>query len=52
MAYTRLGGPYGVFSALPAEWMVLGTNGPTVNTENLQAKATEAAQFCEGCAEP
>ena len=43
---------YGVFSALPAELTVLGSNGSTVYTENLQAKATEAAQFCEGYAEP
>jgi hypothetical protein len=43
---------YGVFSALPSELTVLGVNGSTVYTENLQAKATEAAQFCEGYAEP
>jgi hypothetical protein len=43
---------YGVFSALPTELTVLGANGSTVYTENLQAKATEAAQFCEGYAEP
>ena len=43
---------YGVFSALPSELTVLGANGSTVDTENLQAKATEAAQFCEGYAEP
>lgn len=43
---------YGVFSALPSELRVLGTNGSTLYTENLQAKATEAAQFCEGYAEP
>ena len=43
---------YGVFSALPSELTVLGPNGSTVYTENLQAKATEAAQFCEGYAEP
>jgi hypothetical protein len=44
---------YGVFSALPTELMVLGDgNGTTVYTENLQAKAAEAAQFCEGYAEP
>jgi hypothetical protein len=43
---------YGVFSALPSELTVLGTNGSTVYTENLQAQATEAAQFCEGYAEP
>jgi hypothetical protein len=43
---------YGVFSALPSELKVLGANGSTVYTENLQAKATEAAQFCEGYAEP
>jgi hypothetical protein len=43
---------YGVFSTLPSELTVLGANGSTVYTENLQAKATEAAQFCEGYAEP
>jgi hypothetical protein len=43
---------YGVFSALPSELTVLGTNGSTLYTENLQTKATEAAQFCEGYAEP
>jgi hypothetical protein len=43
---------YGVFSALPSELTVLGANGSTVYTENLQAKATEAAQFCEGYTEP
>jgi hypothetical protein len=43
---------YGVFSALPSELTVLGDNGTTVYTQNLQAKATEAAQFCEGYAEP
>jgi hypothetical protein len=43
---------YGVFSALPSDLTVLGANGSTVYTENLQAQATEAAQFCEGYAEP
>jgi hypothetical protein len=43
---------YGVFSTLPSELTVLGTNGSTVYSENLQAKTTEAAQFCEGYAEP
>jgi hypothetical protein len=43
---------YGVFSALPSELTVRGANGSTVYTENLQAKATEAEQFCEGYAEP
>lgn len=49
----RAKGPlvYGVFSALPSELTVLGANGSTVYSENLQAKATEAAQFCEGYAE-
>jgi len=42
---------FGVFSALPSELAVLGANGSTLYTENLQAKATEAAQFCEGYAE-
>lgn len=43
---------YGVFSALPSELTVLGVNDSTVYTENLEAKASEAAQFCEGYAEP
>jgi hypothetical protein len=43
---------YGVFSVLPSELTVLGANGSTLYTENLQAQATEAAQFCEGYAEP
>jgi hypothetical protein len=43
---------YGVFSTLPSELTVFGANGSAVYTENLQAKATEAAQFCEGYAEP
>lgn len=43
---------YGVFSALPSELTVLGADGSSVYTEDLQAKATEAAQFCEGYEEP
>jgi hypothetical protein len=43
---------YGVFSAVPSELTVLAANGSTVNTENLRAQATEAAQFCEGYEEP
>jgi hypothetical protein len=43
---------YGVFAALPSELQVLGANGSTVYTENLQTKAAEAEQFCEGYAEP
>jgi hypothetical protein len=43
---------YGVFSTLPSELTILAADGSTVYTENLQAKATEAAQFCEGYAEP
>jgi hypothetical protein len=43
---------YGVFSALPSKLTILAADGSTVYTENLQAKATEAAQFCEGYAEP
>jgi hypothetical protein len=43
---------YGVFSALPSELTVLGTNGSSVYTENLQSQATEAAEFCEGYEEP
>jgi len=43
---------YGVFSELPSELTVLGANGASVYTEDLQAKATEAAEFCEGYEEP
>jgi hypothetical protein len=43
---------YGVFSALPFELTVIGTNGSPLYTESLQAQAMEAAQFCEGYAEP
>jgi hypothetical protein len=43
---------YGVFSTLPSELTVLAANGSTIYTENLRAKATEAAQFFEGYAEP
>ncbi len=43
---------YGVFSAVPSELTVLGADGSTIHSENLQAQATEAAQFCEGYAEP
>jgi hypothetical protein len=42
---------YGVFSALPSELTVLDANGSTLYTEDLQAQATEVAQFCEGYAE-
>jgi hypothetical protein len=43
---------YGVFNALPSELTVLGSGGSAVYAENLQAKVTEAAQFCDGYAEP
>ncbi len=43
---------YGVFSALPSELTVLAAHGAVLYTENLQAKASEVAQFCEGYAEP
>jgi hypothetical protein len=43
---------YGAFSALPTQLTVLAANGATLYTENLQTKATEAAQFCEGYTEP
>ncbi len=43
---------YGAFGALPTQLTVLATNGTTLYTENLQTKATEAAQFCEGYTEP
>lgn len=42
---------YGVFGALPSQLTVLAADGSTVYTESLQAKAAEAAQFCEGYAE-
>ena len=50
----RAKGPlvYGVFSTLPSALTVLGAHGSTVQIESLQTKATEAAQFCEGYAEP
>jgi hypothetical protein len=48
----RTGSVYGVFTALPSQLTVLAANGSTVYTENLQGKAAEAAQFCEGYAEP
>lgn len=43
---------YGVFSALPSKLTVLRANGSVLYSEDLQAKASEAAQFCEGYAEP
>jgi len=43
---------YGVFNALPSELTVRGPGGSIVYTESLQTQATEAAQFCEGYAEP
>lgn len=43
---------YGVFATLPSELTVLSARGSIVHTENLQTKATEVAQFCEGYAEP
>jgi hypothetical protein len=52
--HLRAKGPlvYGVFSVLPSELTVLGPNASTLYAENLQAQAIEAAQFCEGYAEP
>ena len=51
---THAKGPlvYGVFGALPSELTVLGPSGTPVYTENLEAKASEAEQFCEGYVEP
>lgn len=43
---------YGVFNALPSELTVLAADGSSLYAENLQDKATEVAQFCEGYAEP
>jgi hypothetical protein len=43
---------FGVFSVLPSELTIRAADNSTVSTENLRAKATEAAQFCEGYAEP
>lgn len=43
---------YGVLAAPPAELTVLGADGSTLYTEDLQRKDMEAAQFCEGYAEP
>jgi hypothetical protein len=43
---------YGVFSALPSELAIFGASGSSVYTENLQPEASDAAQFCEGYAEP
>lgn len=42
---------YGAFSALPSQLTILAADGKAIHTESLQAKATEAAQFCEGYAE-
>ena len=44
------GGPlvYGVFSTLPSELVVLGSDGSTLYTESLAAKGKEEAEFCEG----
>jgi hypothetical protein len=43
---------YGVFSSLPSELTVVGSNGSTVYAENLQAQARQATEFCEGYGEP
>jgi hypothetical protein len=47
------GGPldYGVFSTLPSELVVQGSDGSTLYTENLTAKAKEQSEFCEGYVE-
>jgi hypothetical protein len=42
---------YGVFSTLPSELVVLGSDGSTLYTESLAAKAKEEAEFCAGYAE-
>jgi hypothetical protein len=39
---------YGVFSALPSELVVLGSDGSTLYSESLAAKGKEEAEFCAG----
>jgi hypothetical protein len=39
---------YGVFATLPTELVVLGSDGSTIYTESLVARATEEAEFCAG----
>jgi len=39
---------YGVFAALPSELIVRSSNGATLYTESLAARAKEEAEFCEG----
>jgi hypothetical protein len=42
---------YGVFSSLPSELIVRRSDGSTLSSESLVAKAKEDAEFCEGLAE-
>jgi hypothetical protein len=39
---------YGVFSTLPSELVVLGSDGSALYTESLAARGKEEAEFCEG----
>lgn len=53
-ASTHAPGPlfYGVYTTPPTEIIVERSNGSTLYTENITAKATEETEFCEGYAEP
>jgi hypothetical protein len=42
---------YGVFRAVPSELIVRRSDGTTLYTESLSAKAREETEFCEGYAE-
>ena len=42
---------YGAFSSLPSELIVRRSDGSTLSSESLVAKAKEDAEFCEGLAE-
>lgn len=50
---THAEGPlfYGVYTTLPTEIVVQRSNGTTLYSESLAAKATEETEFCEGYAE-
>jgi hypothetical protein len=47
------GGPlvYGAFSTMPSELVILRSDGSTLYSESLAAKAKEEAEFCEGYSE-
>jgi len=47
---TDAGGPlfYGVYTTTPTEIIVQNSEGSTLYTESLAAKATEETEFCEG----